>query len=96
MKTLHLVLNRHWYDETAAGQKRIEYRALIATDEETGETRPSRWIKEIWEQRDAITHVRFARAYTKTMQTFSVTKIDRGPCPIPGWGAEYIRIHFAP
>jgi len=80
---LHLVLTYYWYDKTESGRKRIEYRNM--TD---------RWRRQIWERRDKITHVRFARGYTSTMQTFAVKKIDVGPCPIEGWDDEYYRIHF--
>ena len=80
---LHLVLTYHWYDETESGRKSVEYRAM--TD---------RWRRQIWDRRDEITHVRFARGYTSTMQTFEVEKIDVGSCPIEGWDDEYYRIHF--
>lgn len=82
-KVLHLVLTYHWYDETAEGSKRIEYRNM--TD---------RWRKLIWENRNKITHVRFARGYTSTMRTYEVNEIDIGDCPILGWDAQYFRIHF--
>lgn len=83
--TLHLVLTQHWYDETTKAQnpKRIEYRKPTA-----------RWMKLIYERRAFIRHVRFARAYTATMATFAVEKIDIGPCLIPGHEGERIRIHF--
>lgn len=83
MKTIHLVLTHHWYDEISSGRKRIEYRVKSA-----------RWMKLIWECREEITHVRFARGYTSTTQTFTVNDIDFGPCPYDGWPGEYIRIHF--
>ncbi len=83
--TLHLVLTHHWYDETtkAVDPKRIEYRAMSP-----------RWMVLIYERRHLIQFVRFARGYTKTTQTFAVSLIDIGPCPIPGWDGDYIRIHF--
>ena len=81
--TLHLVLTRHWYDETAAGRKRIEYRAMSP-----------QWMRRIYEARASIQLVRFARGYTKTTQLFAVTLIDIGPCPIPGWSGDFYRIHF--
>ena len=80
---LHLVLTFDWYDETVEGQKRIEYRVMT-----------ERWKKQIWDRRDEITHVRFARGYTATMKTFEVVKIDKGDCPIHGWDDKYFRIHF--
>lgn len=80
---LHLVLTYHWYDETESGRKRIEYRKMS-----------DRWRRLIWDRRHEITHVRFARGYTSTMQTFEVEKIDVGSCPIEGWNDEYFRIHF--
>lgn len=83
--TLHLVLTHHWYDQTESGEKRIEYRY------------PSpRWMEQIWERRDHISAVRFARGYTSRTITRPVERIDIGPCPIPGWGGDYIRIHFLP
>lgn len=81
---LHLVLTHHWYDETAAGHKRIEYRCM-----------KPRWMRLIYERRDMIKRVRFSRGYTRTTQTFAVDKIDLGPCPIPGWSGQYFRIHFS-
>ena len=83
--TLHLILTFHWYDLTVSGAKTIEYRAMS-----------ERWRKLIWDRRDQITHVRFARGYTSTMQTFRVHWIDMGSCPIPGWDGTYYRIHFGP
>jgi hypothetical protein len=84
MVLLHLVLTYHWYDETAHGSKRIEYREMTP-----------RWRKLIFDKRDEITHVRFARGYTATMQTYEVEKIDVGSCPIDGWNDQYYRIHFS-
>jgi hypothetical protein len=95
--TLHLVLTRHWYDETAAGRKRVEYRALTTPLKDgplKGEHIPSKWLEAIWLKQDTIAFVRFARAYTSTMMTFAVVKIDIGPCPIPGWSGDFYRIHF--
>jgi hypothetical protein len=86
--TLHLPLTCHWYDETVKEKdpKRIEYRE-----------KTDRWMKLIYDRRDRIERVRFSRAYTKTTAEFTVTHIDLGPCPIPGWNKlEYIRIHFEP
>ena len=80
---LHLVLTRHWFDETERGAKSVEYRKM--TDQ---------WRRLIWDRREEITHVRFSRAYSKTTLTFPVEKIDIGECPIPGWGEKYFRIHF--
>lgn len=83
--TLHLVLTRHWYDETtkAENPKRTEYREIT-----------KRWMKLIYERRERIKRVRFARAYTTTTATFRVTGIDIGPCLLPGHTGERIRIHF--
>lgn len=81
---LHLVLTHHWYDQTESGAKFIEYRAM--TD---------RWRKQIWDRRDRIASVRFARGYTSRTITRPVERIDIGPCPIPGWAGEYYRIHFS-
>ena len=80
---LHLVLTYHWYDETDRGAKSIEYRAMTR-----------QWARQIWQRRNEITHVRFARGYTSTMRTFEVEKIDIGDCPIDGWDDQYYRIHF--
>ena len=89
MKILNLVLTHHWYDQTASGSKRIEYRAMTKSDGS-----PSKWHKQIWAKRDEITHVRFSRGYTATTQTFEVKQIDIGECPIDGWYGIYFRIHF--
>lgn len=82
--TLHLVLTHHWYDETMSGRKRIEYRAMTA-----------RWMRLIYERRESLKRVRFARAYTKTMATFEINRIDIGPCLLAGHEGERIRIHFS-
>lgn len=82
---LHLVLTHHWYDETVSGRKSIEYRKINY-----------HWRRLIWSRRNEITHVRFARGYTKTTATYEVEKIDTGLCPIPGWNGRYFRIHFKP
>jgi hypothetical protein len=81
---LHLVLTHHWYDETQAGRKRIEYRRMTP-----------HWMRLIYEQRDKIKRVRFARGYTRTTQSFAVDRIDIGPCPYLGWDDNYFRIHFS-
>jgi hypothetical protein len=84
--TLHLTLKHHWYDETAKEKdpKRIEYRE-----------KTERWMKLIYDRRARIERVRFSRGYTKTTAEFTVIHIDLGPCPIPGWAGDYIRIHFS-
>lgn len=87
--TLKLVLTHHWYDETAAGRKRVEYRTMTEAD-----GKPSRWYGQIWLKRHEIKRVRFARGYTPTTQVFDVLKIDIGPCHIPGWSGDFYRIHF--
>ena len=84
MLKLHLVLSFHWYSETVQGGKRVEYRKMSP-----------HWKKLIWERRDLITHVRFSKGYTKTKTLYKVDKIDVGPCPNHGWGAQYYRIHFS-
>jgi hypothetical protein len=81
--TLHLTLTHHWYDETASGRKRIEYRTMSPY-----------WMRMLYERRDEIKRVRFSRGYTKTTQEFDVTLIDIGPCPIAGWAGNFYRIHF--
>jgi hypothetical protein len=88
MKILHLVLTEHWYDETAAGRKSVEYRRIDSP----------KWKKEIWERREQITHVRFQRGFKKNppKMLFEVEKIDIGPCPIDGWDGDYFRIHSDP
>jgi hypothetical protein len=88
-KKLNLVLTHHWYDETAAGRKRVEYRV---TNNEWGA--PSVWSERLWKQRHNLQQVTFSRGYTSTTQTFDIVKIDIGPCPIPGWPGLYFRIHF--
>lgn len=80
---LHLVLTRHWFDETERGEKSVEYRKMS-----------DQWRRLIWDRRDELTHVRFSRAYSKTTLTFPVERIDIGTCPIPGWDEDYFRIHF--
>lgn len=81
---LHLVLTHHWYDQTESGAKRTEYRTMT-----------ERWKRQIWDRRERITAVRFARGYTSRTLTRSVESIDVGPCPIPGWSGDYYRIHFS-
>lgn len=95
--TINLVLTNHWYDETAHGRKRVEYRAMtqtIAKGPKIGQVVPSKWLHQLWHRRHQIKRVRFSRGYTSTTQTFAVVKIDIGPCPIPGWSGDYYRIHF--
>jgi hypothetical protein len=81
---IRLVLAYRWYDETISGEKRIEYRTM----------KSERWISQIWDRRHTIKTVTFSRGYTSTIKTYRVTKIDIGPCPIPGWDGDYFRIHF--
>ena len=82
---LHLVLTYRWFDEIRAGRKTVEYRAM-----------GGKWDKQIWGQRELITHARFQRAYDKNPKTIlrRVTKIDIGQCPYPGWSGDYYRIHL--
>jgi hypothetical protein len=81
---LHLVLTHHWYDEAERGAKCVEYRRLAPI-----------WVDRIYNRRDQITHVRFARGYTRITLTRPVEKIDIGKCPIAGLEGDYIRIHFS-
>jgi hypothetical protein len=81
--TLRLVLTHHWFDETASGRKVTEYRAM--TDW---------WRRLIWDRREQIHAVRFDRGYSKRKITRKVTRIDIGPCPIPGWSGNFYRVHF--
>jgi len=81
--TLNLVLTHQWFDQTEAGMKRIEYRAITPY-----------WMRRIYEARDTLTHVQFSRGYTARRIKFKITTIDIGPCPIPGWEGDYFRIHF--
>lgn len=86
---LKLVLTNHWYDETVAGRKRVEYRSMT-----TPEGKPSIWYGRLWCKRHQIKQARFHRGMTPTVQTFNVIKIDIGPCNIPGWEGDFYRIHF--
>lgn len=81
--SIRLVLTNHWFDETLSGQKRIEYRAITP-----------RWMRLIYNRRSILCLVTFSRAYTKTTATYFIQDIDIGPCPIPGWNGDFIRIHF--
>jgi len=80
---LCLSLTFHWFDQTLTGGKRIEYRAITP-----------RWMGQIYNIREQLKQVRFSRGYTKTTAEYAITLIDLGPCPIPGWDGDYIRIHF--
>jgi hypothetical protein len=88
-RTLNLVLTNHWYDETAAGRKRVEYRSMTGPD-----GKPTRWYGQIWTKRHEFARVRFSRGYTPTTQLFDIVKIDIGPCHIPGWSGDFYRVHF--
>jgi len=83
-KRLHLVLTFDWFDQTDRGWKRVEYRKMTP-----------RWKKLIWDARDEIKTVRFARGYTADAREFYVHKIDIGSCPIAGWTGNFYRIHFS-
>lgn len=85
MITLHLVLRHHWFDLTEHGEKTVEYRA-----------KTPRWLRLIYDRRDRINRVKFSRGYSPHTITRRVILIDIGPCPIPGWEGEYIRIHSLP
>tara|TARA_R110000803_G_scaffold107380_1_gene175519 strand:- start:894 stop:1151 length:258 start_codon:yes stop_codon:yes gene_type:complete len=82
-KTINLIQTFNWYETTVTGRKRIEYRHVT-----------THWKKRIWDERKNLTHVKFGRGYTKANETFKILKIDKGPCPIPGWKDTYYRIHF--
>jgi len=68
-----------------AGEKDDEYRAMTV-----------HWKRLIWDRRARITHVRFARGYTKTTMLRPVHSIDIGLCPYEGWNDSYFRIHMPP
>jgi hypothetical protein len=80
---LFLVLTHNWYDETESGRKRVEYRAITP-----------KWRGQIWDNREQLKTVRFARGYTSRQIVCQITAIDIGPCPIPGWEGNFYRIHF--
>lgn len=82
MNAIHLFLTYKWFDLTARGSKTTEYRDRIL------------YHRPIWLRRHELTHVIFHRGYTSTTITVAITGIDIGPCPIPGWRGDYIRIHF--
>lgn len=52
------------------------------------------WKKRIWDKRHALSKVTFARGYSDITKIYTVTKVDVGPCPIPGWEGDFYRIHF--
>jgi ASC-1-like (ASCH) protein len=79
--TLHLVLTHHWFDEIAAGRKKVEYRKHSAL-----------WRKRIIQAQPRT--VVFHRAYTRKTLAATVVRIDIGPCHYEGWPGDYIRIHF--
>jgi len=80
---LHLVLTYHWFDEIESGRKRKEYREMSP-----------HWKRLIWDRRDKITHVRFARGYTSKTMTFPVEKIMKERCPYDGWDDVYYTLSF--
>lgn len=80
---LLLVLTYHWYDEIAAGRKRVEYRTMSP-----------HWRRLIWERRHELKTVTFRRGYTNTSLCRRITHIDTGACPYDGWDGEYYLIHF--
>lgn len=81
---LHLMLHGKWFDATQHGDKRVEYRQI-----------KPRWTKQIWEKRNTLTALVLHRGYTSNVIRATITKIDIGPCPYPGWEGDYYRIHFA-
>ena len=83
MKILHLVLTHHWYNEVTSGHKYIEYRQ-----------QSPHWKKLIWDKKEELTHVRFAKGYSKEQILRKIKKIDIGTCPYEGWDEDYYRIEF--
>jgi len=81
---LVLVLTQHWFDEIAAGRKRVEYRERLV-----------HWETRIWNRRKELKYVRFLRGYTATEAIYAITHIDEGPCPYDGWEGTYYRVHFS-
>ena len=82
--TLHLMLHGKWFDMTLHGDKRVEYRQITPN-----------WTKRIWEKRDTLKILVLHRGYTANVIRATITKIDIGPCPYPGWDGDYYRVHFA-
>ena len=94
---INLVLTHHWFDETKSGRKRVEYRSQQTYNWKTYQFGPSVWVFRLWNKRHMLKTVSFTRGYTPTKIRFRITKIDKGPCPIKGFGSEneeFIRIHF--
>jgi hypothetical protein len=81
---LHLMLHGKWFDTTFYDGKRVEYRQI-----------KPHWTKQIWEKRDTLKTVVLHRGYTNNVIRATITKIDIGPCPYPGWEGDYYRIWFA-
>lgn len=81
--SLFLVLTYEWFDLMLAGKKDIEYREATAF-----------WRRRIWERREELTHVTFARGYTQTRITRTILSIDIGTCPIEGWSGRHYRIRL--
>lgn len=81
---VHFVLKRHWHAEMLAGRKDIEYRAVTPYWTARLTLRP-------------VTHAAFSRGYTvRGRFVRTVTKIDIGPCPYPGWTGDFYRVHLGP
>lgn len=81
---LHLMLHGKWFDAVRQGGKRVEYRQI-----------KSRWTKQIWDKRDRLNILVLHRGYTANVIRATITRIDIGPCPYPGWDGDYYRVHFA-
>jgi hypothetical protein len=81
---LHLMLHGKWFDAIRYGDKRVEYRQI-----------KSRWTKQIWDKRDRLNILVLHRGYTANVIRATITCIDIGPCPYPGWDGDYYRVHFA-
>lgn len=81
---LHLVLKQPWFDQIRTGAKDIEYR-----------TATPYWKARL--EGRSFTHACFSHGYTRHGRVVRrITKIDRGPCPYPGWPGECFRIHLEP
>lgn len=66
--TLNAVLTYHWYDEIAAGRKRVEYRDIN-----------DYWTPRLWDggMAERVRAIRFSRGYSNTRMTWEVREIRR-------------------
>ena len=74
--TLHLVLKSKWFDMTASGYKKEEYRRQC-----------DYWKKRIWDRRTEISEVVLHKGYTGTTVSREVKEIVMATGD-PAWGAE--------